>query len=173
VHQEVDAVAVCKSCGRGVCSDCAITISGNTFCKSCVESQKAVVTPTTPVVKERTGVITAASILFIIFGILGLLGSLVIIGLGALATEIPLFGGFIGGIIILIGMVGLILAILDIIAGGLLWSNKKSGGILGLILSIIGLIFGLLTTSIGFGIINVVLSLILIVLIAVGWNTLQ
>jgi hypothetical protein len=36
-HPKEDAVAVCKSCGKGVCKDCAIVLSGDSHCKTCVE----------------------------------------------------------------------------------------------------------------------------------------
>ena len=37
-HPKEDAVAVCKTCGKGVCNDCLITITGNSYCKACVEA---------------------------------------------------------------------------------------------------------------------------------------
>ena len=43
VHPKEDAVAVCKSCGKGVCSNCAVEINGIAYCKTCVES-KAITT---------------------------------------------------------------------------------------------------------------------------------
>jgi len=47
VHPKEDAVAVCKSCGKGVCQNCAISISGDLYCKSCVESGRIVIRPPT------------------------------------------------------------------------------------------------------------------------------
>ena len=38
VHQAEDAVAICKTCGKGVCSDCAIILEGTSYCKTCVEA---------------------------------------------------------------------------------------------------------------------------------------
>jgi hypothetical protein len=37
VHQNVDAVGVCTSCGKNVCSTCAFDMGGKLLCKSCVE----------------------------------------------------------------------------------------------------------------------------------------
>jgi len=48
-HPEVDAVAVCVSCGKGLCRDCSIVIAGNNYCKTCVESEKWRGPPTQPV----------------------------------------------------------------------------------------------------------------------------
>jgi hypothetical protein len=48
VHPKVDAVAVCVSCGKGLCRECSIVIAGNTYCKTCVESEKWKALPTPP-----------------------------------------------------------------------------------------------------------------------------
>jgi hypothetical protein len=37
-HPIEDAVAVCKTCGKGVCSSCLVTIANNSYCKQCVEA---------------------------------------------------------------------------------------------------------------------------------------
>jgi hypothetical protein len=39
-HPKEDAVAECKSCGKSVCKDCAIVLSGNSYCKTCIEEGK-------------------------------------------------------------------------------------------------------------------------------------
>ncbi len=39
-HPKEDAVAVCKSCGKGVCRECAIIVTGESYCKTCVETGK-------------------------------------------------------------------------------------------------------------------------------------
>jgi hypothetical protein len=46
-HPKEDAVAICKSCGKGVCKDCAIMLSGNSYCKTCIEEGKVGVGPVT------------------------------------------------------------------------------------------------------------------------------
>lgn len=38
VHQDEDAVAVCKICGKGACNNCAIILSGDSYCKTCLET---------------------------------------------------------------------------------------------------------------------------------------
>jgi tetratricopeptide (TPR) repeat protein len=50
LHPQVDAVAMCKSCGKGLCKDCVITIQGQSCCKECIE--KGVVTPRVTTVPE-------------------------------------------------------------------------------------------------------------------------
>jgi len=37
-HPIEDAVAICKICGKGICSSCLVTIARNCYCKSCVET---------------------------------------------------------------------------------------------------------------------------------------
>jgi len=45
-HPKVDAIAVCMSCGKGVCKECSIVIAGNTYCKTCIESERWKALPT-------------------------------------------------------------------------------------------------------------------------------
>ena len=45
-HPKADAVAVCVSCGKGLCKECSIVIAGNNYCKTCVESEKWRAPPT-------------------------------------------------------------------------------------------------------------------------------
>jgi hypothetical protein len=37
-NSDVDAIGTCTSCGRGVCSACAVTIQGRMLCRCCVET---------------------------------------------------------------------------------------------------------------------------------------
>ncbi|MDH5691349.1 MAG: DUF2180 family protein [Candidatus Bathyarchaeota archaeon] len=69
LHPKVDAVAVCKSCGKGLCKDCAITISGQSYCKECIEKGVAArrVTTTPEPIPTPTGVPTKG--FFIVGGI--------------------------------------------------------------------------------------------------------
>lgn len=53
-HSEVDAVAVCVSCGKGLCRECSIVIAGKSYCKTCVESEKWRAPPTPPPVAPPT-----------------------------------------------------------------------------------------------------------------------
>jgi len=56
-HPKEDAVAVCKSCGRGVCQECIVIVAGDSYCKTCVETGRvkapAVPVPTPPVAIPR------------------------------------------------------------------------------------------------------------------------
>lgn len=36
-HQDIDAVGVCTSCGKNICSNCAMEVGGKIICKSCAE----------------------------------------------------------------------------------------------------------------------------------------
>jgi hypothetical protein len=38
VHPEVEAVGACVACGRGVCTECAVTVGGKTYCRDCAAS---------------------------------------------------------------------------------------------------------------------------------------
>jgi len=53
-HPEQDAVAICKSCGKGVCKDCVVDVRGDSYCKACIESGRVVaVEPSEPTVAEE------------------------------------------------------------------------------------------------------------------------
>ena len=47
-HPEQDAVAFCKSCGKGVCQDCLVTFGGNSYCKDCIEHGKVAAVAPSP-----------------------------------------------------------------------------------------------------------------------------
>lgn len=84
VHPKEDAVAVCKTCEKGVCNNCAVILAGNIFCKTCVEAGKAkaptaevsLVAPTPRGIPSRTrfiiggvgAIISGVSGLFMLFG---------------------------------------------------------------------------------------------------------
>ncbi len=36
-HPEVDAVGVCTSCGKGLCSSCKLELVGKLYCQSCAD----------------------------------------------------------------------------------------------------------------------------------------
>lgn len=38
VHNDLEAIAVCKSCGNALCSNCRITIAGIAYCQSCLDA---------------------------------------------------------------------------------------------------------------------------------------
>jgi len=40
-HLEQDAVAVCNSCGKSICSDCSAQENNEYYCKDCIVSKKA------------------------------------------------------------------------------------------------------------------------------------
>lgn len=38
VHPEAEAIGVCIACGKGVCTECAVTVGGKTHCRTCAAS---------------------------------------------------------------------------------------------------------------------------------------
>jgi|GEM_PF-2117888 uncharacterized membrane protein len=152
----------CPYCGKEVSAEAA-------FCPSCGSALKVLKPQYARY--ERSASITIASILFFIAGILEFIGGIILMGGGALFAKIPLIGWIFGPLIAIVGVIVLIASLLDLCAGTLLWDNKKSGGILGIVSSILGLMVGLITFPLG--LLDIALSLILIILIAVGWSTLK
>jgi len=171
-----------------VCEACAVEVSGELYCKACIREEviekeveeKRVARP------ERATVITVASVLFYVLGALGIVGSMLVILFGALLSSLPsllptipsqlrAFILFPAWLFIAFGLAALILSALDVVAGYWLWLSLKKGGILGIALCVASMALSIpfasldvVSTSI-----DIVIDIALIVLIAVGWNTLK
>lgn len=178
-HPDRDAIAVCVVCGRGVCEDCATRIGGKFYCKEDAEKiferapqYVARIEPT----GRRSTSITVAAILFFIFGILEVVGSLPVMTAGGFVSYLPFFG-FLGGLLALLGFIVMIVGILDIVAGYWLWGSLRKGGVLGIILAILGILtsipFLLIPGWFALSVITLIINIVLIILIAVGWDTLH
>ncbi len=93
-HPKEDAVAICKSCGRGACQECTVIVSGNSYCKTCVALSRVpapTAQPSTPTISmaRPTGMHSRSPF---IVGAIGVIISSVT------APFLSLFGGFGGGI---------------------------------------------------------------------------
>ena len=149
------------------CPDCGSEIEeNNRFCKSCGEE----LLPQKTDKIEKPVVIVIAAILFCIMGIFEVLSGLIIAAVGPIVgTELS---SIIGGFAIVFGGIFVVAGVLDIAAAYGLWELKKWGGILGIILCIIGLLLSLPFVAIDYGF-SVILNLVMIILIAMGWNSLE
>lgn len=87
-HIKEDAIAVCKSCGRAVCSNCLVSISGNSYCKECVEAGRVQLQPvkTSPMIKPMPTPSGIPSRTTFIIGSVGLI-------IAGVAGILSLFGG--------------------------------------------------------------------------------
>ena len=162
-HPERDAVGVCVVCGRGICEECAVEVAGKLYCK---EDVRKIITEEKRA-PRRVASITVASVLFYMFGIFGIIGSIfLLVFTPALAIKNFFF------------------STLGIAAGYWLWNSRKKGGILGIILCIRGILLGPGETMMeaeALGIpnwefyagIDILLNILLIVLIALGWHILK
>ena len=95
-HPKEDAVAICKSCGKGVCQECAVIVADESYCKRCVETGRAkpqpvqvspppVRVPTPPVkMPAPSGIPTRAP--FVVGGV----GAII----SGVASLLSFFGGF-------------------------------------------------------------------------------
>ncbi|MFX1562096.1 MAG: B-box zinc finger protein [Promethearchaeota archaeon] len=52
VHNDEDAIGVCRTCGAGVCTVCRVVIAGLTYCNSCLESGRYRPPGITPIPEE-------------------------------------------------------------------------------------------------------------------------
>jgi hypothetical protein len=77
IHPEVDAVGVCVSCGKAVCSKCSNLVHGKIYCPSCVTNVSEIVE------RKQTGKPIAGGILGIIAGVFGFFIGIILIADGA------------------------------------------------------------------------------------------
>ncbi len=118
--------------------------------------------------KDRGSAITTASIIFCLSGAVEVFTSFLLLGLTiVMPSSLPYSTGF--------GVAIAILAIPDFLAAGLLWNAKRKGGILGFIMAIIGIMASAAFMSIEpvSSIFDLMLSIAVIALIAVGWKHLR
>lgn len=170
LHHQKEAVGICSVCGKGVCEDCAVSVSGVIYCRK--DADEINTAGSNSRAKRRDNgkgfgnsydCITIAYILFYIIGALTILaGIAAIIALGAGATTSGfshIF--FIASLpLALFAIICLVAGIPALITAYLLGKRSKVGGILGIIVSI------LLIPFFFFGI-------LLIILLALGWKTLE
>lgn len=87
-HPKEDAIAVCKSCGKGVCKECAVILAGDSYCKTCVETGRVKV-PAIQVPTPARGVPTPLGIPSRSPFIVG--------GVGAIICGVAAFFSLLGG----------------------------------------------------------------------------
>jgi zinc-ribbon domain len=80
IHPDVDAVGVCISCGKAVCSKCRTVVGGKTYCTACAANASW------PAVGQQTGKPVAGGILGIMAGVIGLALGFIFIAGGATLT---------------------------------------------------------------------------------------
>lgn len=124
-HPQIEATATCVTCGKALCSSCAVDVGGRIHCEQCLAAGAA----------ARAGAVpntNTLAIVSLISGILGLVGCLcganIIFGLVAAVTgylgrkQIMESGGTEKGqelatIGLVLGVAGLVLFILNLILG--------------------------------------------------------
>ena len=152
------------------CPNCGASVEDEgKFCKNCGGNLLA-----QKIEKiERPVLIVIAAILFGITGVLEVLSGLIFAALGPMILmESSELASFVEGSVILFGGIFLVVGMLDVAVAYGLWELKKWGGTLGIILGIISLLLSIPFVAIDFGF-SLVLSLAMIILIALGWNSLS
>ncbi|MEM2119209.1 MAG: hypothetical protein QW840_03680 [Candidatus Bathyarchaeia archaeon] len=154
LHPKEDAVAVCKSCGKGVCSNCVIEVGGISYCKACVEAKAITLTQreTRAVPPPPNGIPSKTH--FILGGVGSIISSIAAmlsLFVGGLAVIWWYFGAFYITIVSLINSI--ILGIGLIMAGigylGVSRNFKKGVATAGFAFSIIVTAFLLITVTLG------------------------
>ena len=96
-HPETDALGACVYCGRLFCAACLVEANGKNYCKADVgrviqetKEQGRQLPVATPPAEKRSGLKTAARVLVIIFGIIGIIWGLsapILAGCSAVAVA--------------------------------------------------------------------------------------
>ena len=149
VHQTIDAVGVCHECGQGVCDACAVRLGGKLYCKADADK---VYTPlmrgeevAEGVQTSRSARIIVSSVLFIIYGLIGIGLSLLFIlagfATGTLSTISTLNSIALTSIGLLsLGGIFLIMGIVGVVCGWWLWNKRLLGAEVGIPLLVIGMV---------------------------------
>jgi len=153
-HPKEDAVAVCRTCGKGVCRECTVIVAGDSYCKTCVETGRVKVpivqVPTPPVEVPRPSGVPSRTP-FIVGGI-----GAIISGVAALLSVFGSFGSvfevYFGGRFILT-IVGCIILAVGLIQAGIGYRGIRRNygvgvGTAGFALSIVACAFLLVVAGI-------------------------
>jgi hypothetical protein len=154
-HPTQEALAVCKSCGKGICQNCLVEISNTSYCKTCVEQGRVCLgdtvgykQPCTPIGMNKTPFIIGG-VGALISGILAIFA--LIFGFG----SVSLFGfsnnyfGVLASVVTPILAVGIIL--LGLGYRGFRANYGLQSGTGAFALSIVAAVF--LLVNVGFGMI--------------------
>ena len=114
-HPKEEAVAICMSCGKGICQQCTVLVEGNSYCRTCVETrgitsqmaQTAIPKPggvpsKTPFVIGGVGAIISG--VAAVLSIFGGIGSLWLFGFYGLYSSIAFFS-VISGVLLAVGLI--------------------------------------------------------------------
>lgn len=158
VHRDVDAIGVRSECGQGVCDACAVRIGGKLFCKADADRVFSSAKEREIAVEvERPLRVTLSSILFVIYGLIGIglsflfiIGGFVMGGLVSAGSYVGVFNPFgefaslgavlFGGILLLMGIAG-------IVCGWWLWRMQIWGAAIGIALLVIGMTLALIPSA--------------------------
>jgi len=64
-HNNKDAVGQCGSCGKGICSDCAVDLNKKLFCRGCASSGNASASRNISLTRRDPGMAALLSFIFI------------------------------------------------------------------------------------------------------------
>lgn len=158
VHQDIDAVGVCSSCGRGVCRRCAVKLAGKIYCR---EEAGRVISKRT-VAKAKTdpergiGVMLGSVSAYLLGGVSGLVGCMVIFSamvsgessggnlIGSLfSPDLSFLGGvsrYPSATVTSIGAATLIFGFFGIAAGFYTWRPTRAGAVMSIVFGVLGLV---------------------------------
>jgi hypothetical protein len=156
VHRDVDAIGVCSECGQGICDICAVRIGGKLYCKADADRVfSPAATRDVPKVQiERPLRVTISSILFVIYGLVGIglsflfiIGGFVLGGIATFAGGLAYYNSFAGNAsvgFLLLGGVFLFMGVIGIVCGYWLWRVQIWGASIGMVLLAIGMALALI-----------------------------
>jgi hypothetical protein len=156
VHRDADAIGVCSECGQGICDICAVRIGGKLYCKADADRVfSPAATRDVPVVQiERLLRVTISSILFVIYGLVGIgfsflfiIGGFVLGGIATFAGSFVSYNPFAGDASIgflMLGGIFLFMGIIGIVCGYWLWRMQIWGASIGMVLLTIGMVLALI-----------------------------
>jgi hypothetical protein len=159
VHQNTDAIGVCSTCGRGLCTACVVKIGGKFYCKDDADRVfgRKLTTRVVAGEKERGAALMVGSILAYLVGGVAVVLSCFVLFAGILAGDLggndvfsnlftPYFA-FLGPVLnysqsalIFIGLGVMVFGAIGIAAGFYLWRPAIHGALFAIVFGIMGLI---------------------------------
>jgi positive regulator of sigma E activity len=101
-HRDTHAVGACKSCGRGICGDCAVEYAEGLACRG--RCEQAVTELIELIARNRRAVVGSGRLVYM-FPIFFIAVGTVFAGAGAMTPRVSAFALFMGGAFVVLGVV--------------------------------------------------------------------
>jgi hypothetical protein len=131
--------------------------------------------PSNPPAASRPVSIAFAAILFGIVGVLTVVGGLLLLAIGGVASAVPFIGDLFSGVIFILGILIIVTGALRLLSSIWLWNLQVKGGVLAIIIVVLSLLLNGTSLVLGniLAIVDLALDFVVLIVVAVGWHALR